>query len=173
MRKHFTSIGLIAVAMAAALAFYMVNLKVSAEREHVERLRADIARDTADIYALQTELHARAPMPELQRWNDVSLRLEAPRAQQLLGSPVQLAALHLPPAAGAASGSAAPAAAAATADPIPSTKPTVAVITTAPGQLPLQRAAGRTTMLAAAQLNSLAAQARAESAAAAAEALAR
>jgi hypothetical protein len=173
MRKHFTSIGLIALAMAAALAFYMVNLKVSAERAQVERLRADIARDTADIYALQTELRARAPMPELQRWNDVSFRLEAPRAQQLLGGPVQLAALHVPPAAGAAEGSAAPAATSAIAEALPAAKPTAPVIAAAPAPAPLQRAAGQATMLAAAQLNSLAVQARAESAAAAAEALAR
>lgn len=108
VKKHFVSIAMMGAALLAALFFYVVSLKVSSERTQVAALKGSIARDMADIRALEAELRTRARLPQLQRWNDQTFQLAAPAPQQLLGNVVHLAA-HAPapePAIGGPQGAA-------------------------------------------------------------------
>lgn len=90
MKRHFGSILMLSAAFASGLSFYVVTLKVSAERVAVEGLRGAIASDVADIERLQAELRTRARMPELQRWNDEVLALSAPAPAQYATGPLAL-----------------------------------------------------------------------------------
>lgn len=116
-RSRFVGNGaLVMVAMLAALGCYTISLKVSAERAAVDKLRAQVVADAHDIRMLQAELRVRARLPELQRWNDSVLVLNAPGPDQFLHTPVQLAAFApgapkpvTPPAAAPAPSAAAPA----------------------------------------------------------------
>jgi hypothetical protein len=78
-------------ALAMVLGCYTVSLKVSGERKAVEDLRVKIASDMRGIRTLQAELKTRSRMPELQRWNDEVLAMNAPAAAQFVRDPVQLA----------------------------------------------------------------------------------
>lgn len=90
MKRHFVPMMMLSGAIASALAFYLVTLQVANERAAVDGLRRAIARDTADLRALDTELRTRARLPQLQRWNDTVFALAAPAAGQFVGSPLQL-----------------------------------------------------------------------------------
>ena len=78
-------------ALAMVLGCYTVSLKVSGERKAVDDLRVKIASDMRGIRTLQAELKTRSRMPELQRWNDEVLAMNAPAAAQFVRDPVQLA----------------------------------------------------------------------------------
>lgn len=86
------SAALIAGAMSSALAFYMVSLRVSAERTAVEKLEGRIASNMMAIRQLQSELGTRERLPQLERWNADVLALSAPKAGQYLDGAVELAA---------------------------------------------------------------------------------
>lgn len=92
MRGRFGSAGLIAGAMASALACYTVSLRVAAERSDVDRARRTIAADLKDIRALEAELRTRARLPQLQRWNDEVLAMSAPTSKQFANGALALAA---------------------------------------------------------------------------------
>ncbi len=103
MRNYGGSALMLFVTTAAAIGSYTINLKVSAERAAVDKLRRQIVVDARDTRNLQAELRTRARFPEMQRWNDSVLQMSAPSAQQYLRSPVQLASLVAPaPPAGMA-----------------------------------------------------------------------
>lgn len=104
MRHYLGIAASILVTTAVAVASYSVNMKVSAERAAVTRLRIALVDETQRIRELQAELRTRAALPEMQRWNDVSLHMTAPQATQFLASPVQLAAFAARPDDGAAAG---------------------------------------------------------------------
>jgi hypothetical protein len=84
---------------AVIVGSYTVNLKVSAERTAVERLRRQLVADTRGLRDLQAELRTRARLPQMQRWNDDVLQMSAPAAGQYLRTPVQLAGFAAPEAA--------------------------------------------------------------------------
>ncbi len=86
------SAALIAGVMASALVFYMVSLRVSAERSAVEKLERRIAVNMLSIRQLQSELGTRERLPQLERWNTDVLALSAPKAGQYLDGAVELAA---------------------------------------------------------------------------------
>lgn len=98
MRTYAGSALLLFVTMAAAIGSYTINLKVSAERAAVEKLRRTIVADAGRIDDLRSELRTRARLPEMQRWNDNVLMMSAPAAGQYLRSPVQLASFGAPAA---------------------------------------------------------------------------
>src|SRR3546814_18753122 len=75
-----------------ALAFYMISLKVSAERSAVERLERRIASSMMSIRQLQSELGTRERLPQIEKWNAEVLALSAPKAGQYLDGAVELAA---------------------------------------------------------------------------------
>lgn len=86
------SAALVAGMMSSALAFYMVSLRVAAERSAVERLERRIAGNMINIRQLQSELGTRERLPQLERWNADVLALSAPKAGQYLDGAVELAA---------------------------------------------------------------------------------
>ncbi len=71
---------------------YTVSLRAATERAAVAAARAQIARDTTEMRLLRAELRTRSRLPELQRWNEQVLALAPPSAEQLMVSPVMLAA---------------------------------------------------------------------------------
>jgi hypothetical protein len=84
------------VTTAVIVGSYTVNLKVSAERANVERLRRTLVVDARSIRDLQAELRTRARPPQIQRWNDEVLMMGTPEASQYLRSPMQLASFVVP-----------------------------------------------------------------------------
>src|SRR3546814_2507985 len=78
------SVVMIAVMTSFALAFYMISLKVSAERSAVERLERRIASSMMSIRQLQSELGTRERLPQIEKWNAEVLALSAPKAGQYL-----------------------------------------------------------------------------------------
>lgn len=117
------STALISAALAAIVGCYTVSLHAANERAAIVASRERLARDTADIRLLRAELRTRSRLPELQRWNEQVLALAAPHAEQLMASPLLLAAYARP-------GGKAPAPA-----------PVVAVVRDAPTPEPLLRRA--------------------------------
>lgn len=98
MRNYAGSALMLIVTMAAAIGSYTVNLRVSAERTAVDKLRNRLVADAREIRTLQAELRTRARFPEMQRWNDGVFQMSAPAAGQFLRSPLQLASYGAAPA---------------------------------------------------------------------------
>src|SRR3546814_6431646 len=71
------SAALVAGVMASALTFYMVSLRVSAERSAVEKLERRIAVNMLSIRHLRSELGTRERLPQLERWNADVLALRS------------------------------------------------------------------------------------------------
>lgn len=70
MRHYAGSAVMLLVTTAVIVGSYTVNLKVSAERAEVERLRRTLVADARSIRDLEAELRTRARPPQIQRWND-------------------------------------------------------------------------------------------------------
>ncbi len=96
------SAALISAALASVVGYYTVSVHASNERMAIVASRAMIARDIGEIHRLRADLRTRSRLPELQRWNEQVLGLAAPRAEQLVTSPVMLAAYAAPRAPSAA-----------------------------------------------------------------------
>ena len=90
--QRLRPIGWVAAVAVAALTFYLVSLRVAAERGALEAVDRQIVYAQRDIRRLQTELGTRASLRQLERWNGEALALSAPRAGQYLESEFQLAA---------------------------------------------------------------------------------
>jgi len=86
-------LGWLAIAVIAALGFYLVSLQVSVERKKLDHVNRQIAEATNDIRSLQTEFSTRANLAQLERWNGDVLALSAPTAAQYMSSGQQLASL--------------------------------------------------------------------------------
>lgn len=98
MKRHLTTIATLCLALAAALAFYLVSFHVAQERVEIAALQGSIARDTDDMRALQAEYGKRARLPQLEHWNGelanvsaTSAAMDAPAPAQMLGGLAQLA----------------------------------------------------------------------------------
>lgn len=91
MRHYAGSALMLFVTTAVIVGSYTVNLKVSAERAEVERLRRTLVADARSIRDLQAELRTRARPPQIQRWNDEVLMMGTPAAGQYLRGAAQLA----------------------------------------------------------------------------------
>jgi len=98
MKRHLTTITTLCLALAAALAFYLVSFHVAQERVEIAALQGSIARDTDDMRALQAEYGKRARLPQLEHWNGElasvsasSIGMDAPAPAQMLGGLAQLA----------------------------------------------------------------------------------
>jgi hypothetical protein len=95
--RHYLGSAVMLVATAAVIVgSYTVNLKVSAERAEVERLRRTLVADARSIRNLEAELRTRARPPQIQRWNDDVLMMATPAAGQYLRNPLQLASFAAP-----------------------------------------------------------------------------
>lgn len=102
MTARFGTMGMMAGAVAATLAFYTMSLGVSAERMTNNELKSQIASDLKAIRALETELRTRSRLPQLERWNNEVLSMSAPAPKQFVRQPVMLAAYAAEPATSAA-----------------------------------------------------------------------
>lgn len=86
-------IGWFAIVVGVALAFYLVSLRVAAERKRLDEANGRIALAVRDIRALETEFDTRANLAQLEKWNGDTLALAAPTAAQFVRDDAQLAAL--------------------------------------------------------------------------------
>lgn len=91
--QRLRPIGWVAAVAVAALGFYLVSLRVAAERGALEAVDMRIVAAKRDIRRLQTEFGARASLRQLERWNGEVLALSAPTAAQYLVNETQLASL--------------------------------------------------------------------------------
>jgi hypothetical protein len=86
-------LGWLAIAVIAALGFYLVSLQVSVERKRLETVNRQIASAEDDIRSLQTEFSTRANLAQLERWNGDVLALTATTATQYMRDGQALASL--------------------------------------------------------------------------------
>lgn len=91
--QRFRALGWVAGIASAACGLYLISLQVAAERAKLEQVDARIAKAQRDMQMLRTELATRASYRQLEKWNDDTLSLAAPRAAQFLHSETQLSAL--------------------------------------------------------------------------------
>ena len=89
----FRSVGWVAAVSAAALSFYLISYRVSAERGALEDVETDIAQARDDILTLNTEFETRARMSQIERWNRRDFVLAAPTPGQVLDGEFELASL--------------------------------------------------------------------------------
>lgn len=82
--RRLRPLGWAAAVGAAAISFYLVSLRVAAERGDLEAIDREIAQTHRDIRQLKTELRTRASMRQLERWNGDVLALAAPSASQYI-----------------------------------------------------------------------------------------
>lgn len=87
-------IGWMAVLVGIVLGFYLVSLRVAAERKKLDDVNGRIAAAERDIRALETEFDTRANLAQLEKWNGDTLALAAPTAGQFVRDDAQLAALN-------------------------------------------------------------------------------
>ncbi|MEM8826954.1 MAG: hypothetical protein AAGD40_08555, partial [Pseudomonadota bacterium] len=90
----WAAIGLVAI--AGLLALYMISYRVDGERDRVADLAAQIEADEGAIARLEAELGVRASLTRLEDINARVWNLGAPTPEQIVGGPVQLAAMLVP-----------------------------------------------------------------------------
>jgi hypothetical protein len=91
--QRLRPLGWIAAVALAAIVFYLVSLRVAAERGALEAVDRQILVAQNDIRRLQTEFGTRASLRQLERWNGDVLALTAPTASQYLDGEMALASL--------------------------------------------------------------------------------
>jgi len=89
--KGFKPVIWVTAVGTAALACYMLSLRVAAERADLAGLERRIISTQQQIRALNTELGTRGRVQQLQLWNDEVLALVAPVSGQYLAGGVSLA----------------------------------------------------------------------------------
>lgn len=92
--KGFKSVIWVATVGSAALACYMVSLRVATERNELAKVERQIIAAKRDIRSLQTELGTRGRMTQLEQWNAEVLALAAPSSAQFLKDEFTLARLY-------------------------------------------------------------------------------
>jgi hypothetical protein len=92
--RGFKSVIWVATVGSAALACYMVSLRVATERNELARVERQIIAAKRDIRSLQTELGTRGRMTQLEQWNAEVLALSAPSSAQFLKDEFTLARLY-------------------------------------------------------------------------------
>jgi hypothetical protein len=92
--RSFKSVIWVATVGGAALACYMVSLRVATERAELAKVDRQIIAAKRDIRMLQTELGTRGRMTQLEDWNANVLALSAPTSAQFVHDDVTLARLE-------------------------------------------------------------------------------
>ncbi|HEU0097885.1 MAG TPA: hypothetical protein VFQ67_03835 [Allosphingosinicella sp.] len=92
--RGFKSVIWVATVGSAALACYMVSLRVATERNELAKVERQIIAAKRDIRSLQTELGTRGRMTQLEQWNAEVLALAAPSSAQFLKDEFTLARLY-------------------------------------------------------------------------------
>jgi hypothetical protein len=94
--RSFRSVFMVASCAGAALACYMVSLRVASERAQLEAVETRIVLAQRDMRVLQTEIGTRGRLSQLERWNAGAFALSAPSADQFLKGGFELARLARP-----------------------------------------------------------------------------
>ena len=94
--NSFRSVFMVASCAGAALACYLVSLRVASERAALEAVETEIVVAERDIRVLQTEIGTRGRLAQLERWNVKVLALSAPSADQFVGTSFELARMVAP-----------------------------------------------------------------------------
>ena len=94
--RSFRSVFMVASCAGAALACYLVSLRVASERSALENVETQIVVAQRDIRLLQTEIGTRGRLSQLERWNAGAFALSAPSADQFLSGSFELAKLTQP-----------------------------------------------------------------------------
>ena len=94
--KGFRSVFMVASCAGAALACYLVSLRVASERAALEEVETKIVLAQRDLRVLQTEIGTRGRLAQLERWNASVLAMSAPSADQFLSGSFELAKLSRP-----------------------------------------------------------------------------
>ena len=94
--RSFRSVFMVASCAGAALACYLVSLRVASERAALEDVEQRIVLAQRDIRVLQTEIGTRGRLAQLEKWNAKVLALSAPSADQFLDGGFALAKLTRP-----------------------------------------------------------------------------
>ena len=84
-------IGWFVLVVVMALGFYLVSLRVAAERKKLDDVNLRVAAAERDIRALETEFDTRANLAQLEKWNGDTLALASPTAGQFIRDDAQLA----------------------------------------------------------------------------------
>ncbi len=92
--RGFKSVIWVATVGSAALACYMVSLRVATERNELAKVERQIIEARRDIRSLQTELGTRGRMTQLEQWNAEVLALAAPSSAQFMKDEFTLARLY-------------------------------------------------------------------------------
>jgi hypothetical protein len=92
--RSFKSVIWVATVGGAALACYMVSLRVATERADLAKVEHQILAAKREIRMLQTELGTRGRMSQLDDWNVNVLALSAPTSAQFVRDDVTLARLE-------------------------------------------------------------------------------
>ncbi|WP_448582098.1 hypothetical protein [Thermaurantiacus sp.] len=79
------------VTLLVSIGSYVVSARVSAERREMEWLAQGNRALLHQIRTLDQELRVRMRLPQLQSWNDSTLRMQPATARQLLGGTAELA----------------------------------------------------------------------------------
>jgi hypothetical protein len=87
---------MVASCAGAALACYLVSLRVASERAALENVETEIVLAQRDIRLLQTEIGTRGRLAQLERWNVKVLAWSAPSADQFLDGGFALAKMVAP-----------------------------------------------------------------------------
>ncbi len=97
MRQYVSALVWIAGTTFVVAGAQVITTRAAAERRAVTKLNFELVENTSRVRELEAELRTRAGLPELQRWNDAVFQLAAPRGEQILRSPVQLASFAARP----------------------------------------------------------------------------
>jgi hypothetical protein len=92
--RSFKSVIWVATVGGAALACYMVSLRVATERADLAKVEHQILAAKREIRMLQTELGTRGRMTQLEDWNSNVLALSAPTSAQFVRDDLTLARLE-------------------------------------------------------------------------------
>lgn len=100
-RSRIRRIGWLAALGTCAALYVLLHVKVNAVHADVIRAEREIVRLEEHNMLVETEFLTRSSQVQLAAWNRVDFGFEAPRAEQFIDSPMQLASFGSPRAADA------------------------------------------------------------------------
>jgi hypothetical protein len=100
-RSRIRRIGWLAALGTCAALYVLLHVKVNAVHADVIRAEREIVRMEEQNMLLETEFLTRSSQVQLAAWNRVDFGFEAPRAEQFIESPMQLASFGSPRSADA------------------------------------------------------------------------
>ncbi|MWV27385.1 hypothetical protein [Aurantiacibacter rhizosphaerae] len=100
-QSRIRRIGWLAALGTCIVLYILLHVKVNAVHAEVIRAEREIVRLENQNMLLETEFLTRSSQVQLAAWNRVDFGFEAPRAEQFIDSPIQLASFGSPRSADA------------------------------------------------------------------------